>query len=101
MSMKIVLLKSILKVDLNPDSPIIPVMHAILEDFADKVRKDGKIPFIILIEDQGYKDHLSKILSPTLDKHKIPYLSTHAIASPDNLNNFLLCIANLMQAKLS
>jgi hypothetical protein len=67
----------------------IPVLSAIVTDFAATARSDGKWPIVLLISDRGYEDHLFQALSPTLEGASIPYLSTHNIAPATDIRNFV------------
>jgi hypothetical protein len=67
----------------------IPVLRGIITEFAATATQDGKVPIVLLINDQGYKDHLFQALAPTLETEKIPYVSTHSLVSPSNSSNFV------------
>lgn len=67
----------------------IPVLSAMVTDFATTARSDGKLPIVLLFSDRGYEDHLFKALSPTLENASIPYVSTHNIASATDIRNFV------------
>ncbi|HAZ48660.1 MAG TPA: hypothetical protein DDW76_03925 [Cyanobacteria bacterium UBA11369] len=67
----------------------IPVLSAIVTDFAATARSDGKLPIVLLISDRGYEDRLFQALSPTLETAKIPYVSTHNIAPATDIGNFV------------
>jgi hypothetical protein len=58
-------------------SDVAPVLRAILIDFADKARKAGERPIVILIEDRGYGHSLSAVATPTLRANQIDFVSTH------------------------
>jgi hypothetical protein len=62
---------------------------AIMADFASKVRARGQLPYIILFQDRGYKDHLVKAFGASLDRLGIPYFSTHLIAPSTDARNFI------------
>jgi hypothetical protein len=66
----------------------VPVLRAIITDFAATANKDGKLPIVILFNDRGYENHLFYALEATLKSAAIPYVSTHNIAPASNLNNF-------------
>ena len=55
------------------DSPVIESLRVIIAAFAANARRDGKVPIALLIQDQGYRDHLYKALEPLLTGDKIPY----------------------------
>jgi hypothetical protein len=67
----------------------IPVLSAIVTDFAATARSDGKFPIVLLISDRGYEDHLFQALSATLEGASIPYISTHNIAAATDIRNFV------------
>lgn len=67
----------------------IPVLRAIVTDFAAKARSDRQLPIVLLISDRGYEDHLFQALSPTLETALIPYVSTHNIAPATDIRNFV------------
>ena len=67
----------------------IPVLSAMVTDFAKTARSDGKLPIVLLFSDRGYEDHLFQALSPTLETAKIPYVSTHNIAPATDIRNFV------------
>lgn len=67
----------------------IPVLRAIVADFAATARGDGKMPIVLILNDRGYNDHLFQALKPTLENASIPYVSTHNIAPATDLKNFV------------
>jgi hypothetical protein len=67
---------------------IVPVLEAMLLDFADKARAAGERPIVILIEDRGYGGTLSAIANQ-LRANGINFVTTSAIASSDDTGNFL------------
>ncbi|MBI5091045.1 MAG: hypothetical protein HZB26_01215 [Candidatus Hydrogenedentes bacterium] len=73
----------------RPDSPALPVLKAIVRQFAETARTDGRLPIVLLLNDQGYSDHLYKALEPTLRDGQIPYVSTHEVAPAADLANFV------------
>jgi hypothetical protein len=72
----------------NPELEI-PLLRAIVADFAATVKSDGKMPIVLLFNDQGYQDHLFQALKPTLENALIPYVSTHNIAPATDIRNFV------------
>ena len=70
------------------DSDEIKSLRTILAAFADEVRKDGKLPLVLLIHDPDYRDHLYQAVKSTLEK-QIPFVSTRAIVPTTNPRNFL------------
>jgi hypothetical protein len=73
----------------NPQWRQIPVLQKMVEEFAAEAKQDGALPIVLLIQDQGYDDHLYKILQPTLEQTGITAVSTHTIASATDRQNFV------------
>lgn len=67
----------------------IPVLRAMVTDFAATAKGDGKLPIVLILNDRGYDDHLFKALKPTLENASIPYVSTHNIAPATDIRNFV------------
>jgi hypothetical protein len=67
----------------------IPVLRAIVSDFAVTAKRDGKLPIVLVLNDRGYEDHLFQALKPTLESASIPYVSTHNIAPASDVRNFV------------
>ena len=67
----------------------IPVLRAMVADFAATAKADGKRPIVLLLNDRGYDDHLFQALKPTLESASIPYVSTHNIAPATDIRNFV------------
>jgi hypothetical protein len=72
----------------NPDYEV-PVLRAMVSDFAKTAKADGKFPIVLLFNDRGYNDHLFRSLQPTLEAESIPYVSTHSIAPVSDPTNFV------------
>jgi hypothetical protein len=68
---------------------ILTVARAIVRQFAAEVRADGAIPVVILFHDRGYGDDLYRALASTLIEHKVPFVSTHAIAPANEPSSFV------------
>jgi hypothetical protein len=73
----------------NPQWHQIPALRRMVEELATTAKQDGVVPIVLLIHDQGYDDHLYRVLQPTLEQAKIDFVSTHAIASTENAQNFV------------
>ncbi len=73
----------------NLDCEEIKVLRAIVTQFAQTARADGRLPILLLVNDQGYGDHLFRALEPVLKQTSVPYVSTHSIAPADDLGNFV------------
>jgi hypothetical protein len=71
----------------NPQWRQIPVLQKMIEEFA--IGADGALPIVLLIQDQGYDDHLYKILQPTLEQTGVAAVSTHTIAPAGDRQNFV------------
>lgn len=72
----------------NPELEI-PVLRAMVAEFAATARSDGKLPIVLVLNDRGYQDHLFQALKPTLENASIPYVSTHNIAPASDIKNFV------------
>lgn len=70
------------------ESPVVASLRAIVAAFAADVRRDGKLPVLLLIENQGYRDHVTRALAPVLARDRIPHLGTHAICPDTDPRNF-------------
>ena len=73
----------------NADSEEIRLANAIVRQFAEDCRRAGIIPVIYVINNYGYSDHLYQALKGTLEKDRIPYLSSHTIVAPDDPRGYL------------
>jgi hypothetical protein len=73
----------------NPDWEQVPVLKRMVEEFAASAKRDGKLPIVLLFNDQGYDAHLYQLLSPTLEQNKIPFVSNHDIAPATDRSNFV------------
>jgi hypothetical protein len=67
----------------------IPVLQKMVEEFAIGAKQGGALPIVLLIQDQGYDDHLYKILQPTLEQTGVTAVSTHTIAPAGDRQNFV------------
>lgn len=66
------------------DAESVRVLRSLLSDFVAGCREDGTLPVVVLLEDAGYSDHLSRALGPDLDRLGAAWLGTHALADPGN-----------------
>jgi hypothetical protein len=73
----------------NPNWEQVPVLKRMVEEFAASAKQDGKLPIVLLFNDQGYDDHLYQLLKPTLEQNKIPFVSSHEIAPATDRSNFV------------
>ncbi len=69
-------------------SPVLQALETMTASFAASVRRDGKIPIVLLIEDRGFGDHLSEALGPILQRDQIASLSTHTRCPDSDPRNF-------------
>ena len=78
------------KLGFDPDSPDVGrPLRAVCLDFAATARADGKRPVVLLIQDQGSRDHLYQLLGPYLADHGVPIVSTHEWVPTDVRTNFV------------
>ena len=68
---------------------LLDVARALLVEFGQEVRADGRVPFVVLFEDRGYAGHLVDALGATLAANAIPYVSSGSAAPATNLGNFV------------
>ena len=73
----------------NPNWEQAPVLKRMVEEFAATAKQDGKLPIVLLFNDQGYDDHLYRLLKPTLEQHQIPFVSSHEVAPATDRSNFV------------
>ena len=73
----------------NPNWEQAPVLKRMVEEFAASAKQDGKLPIVLLFNDQGYDDHLYRLLKPTLEQHQIPFVSSHEVAPATDRSNFV------------
>ena len=72
----------------NPQTGITDTARFLVVDWAKKVREDGRLPIVYVINDRGFADHLYQELGDTLKEYNIPFVSTHAYAPAADLANF-------------
>jgi hypothetical protein len=70
-----------------PDLP--PLLRVMLLDFADKTRRAGSRPIVILIENRDYGGVLTEMLAQALNSQHIEFLATSAVASSSDPANFV------------
>jgi hypothetical protein len=71
------------------DPKINETLRAMVVEFAATAKADGKQPIVMIINSKDYSNAAYKLLQPTLDQAKIPYLSTHRIADPADPTVFI------------
>lgn len=69
------------------DAEAVRVLRALAGAFVDGCRRDGTLPVVLLLDDAGYADHLSKLLGPELERRGAVWLGTHALADAGNRAN--------------
>lgn len=74
--------------DFSGDPTVVPAMRAMMVDFADRARRAGKRPVILLFEDRGYEDAFRRAVVPTLRAHDIPFVLSSDVAQNGNPANF-------------
>ncbi|WZO96363.1 hypothetical protein EP7_003355 [Isosphaeraceae bacterium EP7] len=70
-------------------STALVTLRGIVAEFASEARRRGKVPAVLLIQDKGYRDHLNLSLAATLERDRIPYVSTHALSPDTDPRNFV------------
>ena len=77
----------------NPDASEIQTLEVLLREFVQTAKAAGQRPIVLLINDQGYSDHLYQVLSPQLTELEAELdaevISTHSIVSADDPSHFL------------
>lgn len=73
----------------NNADGLLDIANGLITDLVADVRARGQLPYILLIQDKGYKDHLAKVFETQLKKLDVPYLSTHTIVSSTDPRNFV------------
>lgn len=68
---------------------LIDVTHALVKTFISQVHSEGKLPVVLAINDQGYADHLHKVLAPIAADDSIVYFSTHELAPASDSGSFV------------
>jgi hypothetical protein len=73
----------------NEEHEVIAILKKIIINFNDDVRAHNRIPIVLLINNQGFDDHLYQVTQKTLSEHHIPFLSTHNICPATEPRNFI------------
>ena len=73
----------------NPHWDQTSVLKHMVEEFAATAKQDGKLPIVLLFNDQGYDDHLYRLLKPTVEQNQIPFVSSHEVAPATDRGNFV------------
>lgn len=69
------------------DAEAVRTLRALAGAFVDGCRRDGTLPVVLLLDDAGYADHLSRLLGPELERRGAVWLGTHALADAGNRAN--------------
>ncbi|MCC6349764.1 MAG: hypothetical protein IT347_09265 [Candidatus Eisenbacteria bacterium] len=69
------------------DSDNLRTLRALIGSFVEGCRADGTLPVVLLLEDAGYADHLSRALGPELDRRGALWMGTHELADAGNPAN--------------
>lgn len=69
------------------DAGSVRVLRALTGAFVDGCRRDGTLPVVLLLDDAGYADHLSKLLGPELERRGAVWLGTHELADASDRAN--------------
>lgn len=69
------------------DAEQVRVLRALAGSFVEGCRADGTLPVVLLLEDAGYGDHLSRALGPELDRRGAVWMGTHRFADAGNPMN--------------
>lgn len=73
----------------NPADDSVEIANAIIAQFAAKARLQGLVPVIYIVNSRGYGDQMFNALVDTLEKHGIPYVSSHLVVDPNDPRNYL------------
>ncbi|MBN8814153.1 MAG: hypothetical protein J0J06_01745 [Sphingomonas sp.] len=73
----------------NPDSEAVKVANAIIAEFAATARRNGQLPVIYIVNNYGYGNQLFRALRMTIQRDRIPYLSSDTVVDPNNPANYL------------
>lgn len=73
----------------DPDSEPVRIANALVSDFAQTARADGIVPVIYIVDSFGYGDQLTRALSGTLARERIPYVSSSQHIDPKTPTNYL------------
>ena len=76
-------------VGFNPDAEQVGTLKALLVDLAQQTRARNERLIVLLLHTRGHADHLHTALGGLLTQESIDYVSTHALFSADDPQNFL------------
>jgi hypothetical protein len=71
------------------DSLPVRSLRLLVKKFANSVRRDGKLPIVLLLHARGYSDHLYRALAELIAADDIPYVSTHEICPANDATNYV------------
>jgi hypothetical protein len=67
---------------------LLDVAEALLVSFATSARADGRVPYVLLLDDGGYANGLFAALGPRLSRADIPFVSGHLDAPAADPRSF-------------
>ena len=73
----------------DSNSEPVRVANAIIADFAKRCRSEGIVPIIYVVDSFGYANQLTRSLQTTLERNRIPYLSSSRYLDPQSPVNYL------------
>lgn len=73
----------------NPASEEVRLANAIVRQFAIESRREGIVPVVFIVNNFGYSDHLYEALRVTLQRERIPFVSSHTLVSPQDPRGYL------------
>lgn len=71
------------------ESEAVRLGNAIVAAFARQARREGVLPVIYIVNNQGYGDHLFRALEPALKDEQIPFLNSAAVIDPGDARSYL------------
>lgn len=69
------------------DAEQVPVLRALVAEFAAGCRADGTVPAVLLLEDAGYSGDLRRLLGPGLDSLGVAWLATSELVDVNDPAN--------------
>lgn len=73
----------------NIDSDEVKILQKIVLEFAQYAHRDKSLPIVYLINNLNTGDSLYRLLEPVLSSHKITFLSSHSVCSPNDPRCYL------------
>ncbi len=72
----------------NPKAEDIQALQAMIVDMSRSSQARGERFVVLLLHTLGQSDHLHAVLKDTLDRERVPYISTHTLFSANDPTNF-------------